>query len=130
MATVTALEVRMTQGEHRPALSQFTGTLGQLSSALQEIDRATFTRRVERPRWVVDDLSHEGKFYTVRLSAKPSSKRASESLLLPVSALVDGARELVAQPELPQFYSEATVTRLLKIATPSDSGLITSMSPT
>ena len=129
MATVTALEVRMTQGEHRPALSQFTGTLGQLSSALQEIDRATFTRRVERPRWVVDDLSHEGKFYTVRLSAKPSSKRASESLLLPVSALVDGA-ELVAQPELPQFYSEATVTRLLKIATPSDSGLITSMSLT
>lgn len=120
MSTVTALEVRMMQGEHRPALAQFTSTLGQLSSALREIDRAAIIERVERPKWVVDDLRHEGLFYTVRLSAGPGRRRDSESLLRPVEALVDGARDLQVEPELPPFYSEATVSRLLKVAEPKD----------
>lgn len=120
MAGVTALEVRMMQGETRPALAQFTSTLGQLSSALQEIDRAAVVERAERPKWVVEDLSHEGLFYTVRLTARPSRRRDPESLLRPVSALVEGARELQAEPELPPFYSEATVNRLLKVAEPKD----------
>ncbi|GAB2736415.1 hypothetical protein [Nocardioides pakistanensis] len=120
MAGVTALEVRMMQGETRPALAHFTSTLGQLSSALREIDRAAVVERVERPKWVVDDLSHEGMFYTVRLTARPSRRRDPESLLRPVAALVDGARDLQSEPELPPFYSEATVTRLLKVAEPKD----------
>lgn len=120
MSALTALEVRMMQGEHRPALAQFMSTLGQLSSALREIDRAAVAERVERPRWVVDDLSHEGLFYIVRLTAKPSSRRDRESLLRPVAALVDGARDLQAEPELPPYYSEATVQRLLKVAEPKD----------
>lgn len=120
MASVTALEVRMMQGETRPALAQFTSTLGQLGSALREIDRAAVVQRVERPKWVVEDLSHEGMFYTVRLTARPSRRRDRESLLRPVAALVDGARELLAEPELPPFYSEATVSRLLKVAEPKD----------
>ena len=120
MASVTGLEVRMMQGETRPALTQFTSTLGHLSSALREIDRAAVIERVERPIWVVDDLSHEGLFYTVRLSARPSRRRDPESLLRPVAALVEGARDLLTQPELPPFYSEATVTRLLKAAQPKD----------
>lgn len=116
MANVTALEVRMRQGEQRPALADFTGTLGQLSSALREIDRAAIETRIERPKWVVDDLSHEGMFYTVRLSANPSARRDQASLLRPVASLVDGARDLQAEPELPPFYSELTVARLLKVA--------------
>lgn len=120
MSTLTALEVRMRQGEHRPALAQFTSTLGQLSSALREIDRATVVERAERPKWVVDDLSHEGLFYTVRLTARPSRHRDRESLLRPVVALVDGARNLQAEPELPPYYSEATVSRLLKVAETTD----------
>ena len=120
MAPVTALEVRMMQGETRPALAHFTSTLGQLSSALREIDRAAVVQRAERPKWVVDDLSHEGLFYTVRLTARPSRRRDPESLLQPVAALVDGARDLQTEPELPPFYSEATVARLLKVAEPKD----------
>lgn len=114
----TALEVRMVQGEQRPALAEFTSTLGQLSSALREIDRAAVAQRIERPKWVVDDLSHEGVLYTVRLSARPSRRRDRESLMRPVEALVEGARELQAEPELPPFYSEVTVTRLLNVAVP------------
>lgn len=120
MAGVTALDVRMMQGETRPALAQFTSRLDQLSSALREIDRAAVSDRVERPKWVVDDLSHEGRFYTVRLTAGPSRRRDPESLLRPVTALVEGARELQAEPELPPFYSESTITRLLKVAEPKD----------
>lgn len=120
MAGVTALEVRMMQGETRPALAQFTSTLGQLSSALREIDRAAVVERTERPKWVVDDLSHEGLFYTVRLTARPSRRRDAESLLRPVAALVNGARDLQAEPELPPFYSEATVNRLLRVAEARD----------
>ncbi len=120
MASATALEVRMMQGETRPALAQFISTLAQLSSALGEIDRAAVVKRVERPKWVVDDLSHEGLFYTVRLTANPSRRRDPESLLRPIAALVEGARDLQTEPELPPFYSEATVTRLLKVAEPKD----------
>lgn len=120
MASVTALEVRMMQGEHRPALAAFTSTLGQLSSALREIDIAAVTHRSARPKWVVDDLSHEGLFYTVRLSAGPNQRRDPASLLMPVSALVDGARDLQSEPELPRFYSESTVTRLLRVAVPHE----------
>lgn len=120
MANVTGLEVRMRQGEQRPALAQFTSTLGQLSGALREIDRAAVSARTVRPKWVVEDLSHEGMFYTVRLSANPSTRRDQVSLLQPVSSLVDGARDLQLEPELPPFYSEATVARLLKVAEPKD----------
>ena len=120
MANVTALEVRMKQGEHRPALARFTKTLGELSGALREIDHAAIAARTARPKWVVEDLSHEGKFYTVRLSANPSTRRDQASLLQPVSSLVDGARDLQSEPELPPFYSEETVARLLRVAVPKD----------
>lgn len=120
MATVTALEVRMMEGEHRPSVTQFTSALGQLSSALKDIDHATFVGKVARPTWEVVHLSHEGPFYTVLLSAKRNRRRDPESLLRPVSALVAGARGLQAEPELPPFYSEATVAKLLKVAEPKD----------
>lgn len=110
----------MMQGEQRPALSRFLRSLGQLSGALREIDRAALVERSERPRWVVDDLGREGVYYTVRLTAAPSMKRAPESLLQPVAALVNGARDLQTEPELPQFYSESTVERLLNVAKPGD----------
>ena len=109
----------MMQGETRPALasSRRRSASCRAPSAGSTVPPSWST---ERPRWVVDDLSHEGLFYTVRLTARPSRRRDPESLLRPVSALVDGARDLQAEPELPPFYSEATVSRLLKVAEPKD----------
>jgi hypothetical protein len=119
MSEVTALDVRLTREEkHLPDLGRFVSTLQRLGTALDGIDRALMPQRGERPRWVVQDLRHTGAFFDVTLTARPARSRPMESLLEPVRALVDGVRDLEAEPELPAYYSELTIDRLLELAEP------------
>lgn len=118
MAGVTALDVRMTQGAERPDVQRVTTTLNSVRLALEEIDRLAATNPLVRPRWVVEDMGHDLSFFTVRLTAADNALRERESLLLPVSALVDGVHELREQPVLPDYYSESTVNRLVRVAQP------------
>lgn len=118
MSAVSALDVQMTQSEQRPDLDRFIKTLGNVSKALNEIDRAALPGRMPRPRWVIEDLRHTGEDFHVRITAAPAKKRDRVSLLQPVEALVSGIGDLREVPELPQFYSEETVERLLVVAQP------------
>lgn len=119
MATVSAMEVRITQGDREPDVGRFTSTLSRLAKTLDEIDRTAIIERVPRPTWVVNDLTHTGSDFTVRLTAAAST-RDRDSLMMPVTALVNGVRALHLAPELPEFYSETTVNRLVGLATPRD----------
>lgn len=119
MAAVSAMEVRITQGDREPDVGRFTSTLTRLAKALDEIDRAAIVERVPRPTWVVNDLAHERREFKVRLTAAASA-RDRESLMMPVTALVNGVRALQQAPELPEFYSETTVHRLIGLAIPRD----------
>lgn len=120
MATVSALEVRIKQGARHPDVGRFTATLTNLTKALHEIDRAALVERVERPHWVVSDLDHKDRLFTVRLTASESRTRDYESLMMPVTALVDGAHVLRQRDELPDYYSESTINRLVAVAIPRD----------
>ena len=69
--------------------------------------------------WLVDDLDHDRRELTVRLVPRMgSSKRSDESVLVPIEALVEGVAELQERPELPAFFQESTVSRLLKVGKP------------
>lgn len=120
MATVSALEVRIEQGVRQPEVGRFTATLTKLARALHEIDRAALVERVERPQWVVNDLAHKDRFFTVRLTAAASRTRDHQSLMMPVTALVEGVHVLRESTELPDYYSESTINRLVDVALPRD----------
>jgi hypothetical protein len=120
MATVSALDVRVEETGHGPDLLHFIAALSNVSKALIDVDRAATPGRIQRPKWVVNDLRHDNNFFNVQLTAAPVKTRDRDSLLLPVSALVTGVKELREQPELPPFYSESTVSRLLQVARPRD----------
>jgi hypothetical protein len=121
----TALEVRFAQdSDLRVDLARFNATLEQVALSLKEIDRALLTRGT-RPVWVIQDLGRMGDVLSVRLTARPVSslRRERPSLLEPIEAFVEGARHLEQTPELPQFYSDQTVTRLIRMGDPAHSGL-------
>lgn len=120
MATVSALDVRVEETGPGPDLLHFIAALSNVARALADVDRAATPGRIRRPKWVLEDLRHNDGVFNVQLTAAPVSTRDRESLLLPVSALVTGVRELREQPELPPFYSESTVSRLLQVARPRD----------
>lgn len=120
MTTVSALDVQMTRSTQSPDLNRFIATLGNLSKALLDIDRSAMPGRGPRARWLVDDLRHEGERFHVQLTAAPAKKRDRASLLEPVVALVSGIRDLREQPELPPFYSETTIDRLIVVAKPRE----------
>jgi len=121
----TALEVRFAQdSDLRVDLARFNSTLEQVALSLREIDRALLVRGT-RPVWVIQDLGRVGDVLSVRLTARAVSslRRERRSLLEPIEALVDGARQLEQTPELPQYYSDQTVSRLIKIGDPAQGGL-------
>lgn len=119
MATVSAMEVRVTRSDRQPDLARWLSTLRNVSTALLDIDRTTTPGRgIPRPHWVVADLSHSGLYFNVRLTAAEQKRRDLQSLLAPVDAFVSGVRELREVPQLPAFYSEDTIERLLEVAHP------------
>jgi hypothetical protein len=121
----TALEVRFAQdSDLRVDLARFNSTLERVAQSLREIDRALLVRGT-RPVWVIQDLGRVGDLLSVRLTARAVSplRRQRRSLLEPIEALVDGARQLEQTPELPQYYSDQTISRLIKIGDPAQGGL-------
>src|SRR5689334_17470340 len=110
----TGLEVRLTEGRERAEVARFTRTLDEIVRSLREIDQV-YLRRGTRATWVMADLSHDRSSdeLVVRLEARPrSSERTAEDMLKPVDALVTGAERLSEIPEVPEYFSQSTVTRL------------------
>ncbi|MEU9884851.1 hypothetical protein [Sphaerisporangium sp. NPDC051011] len=113
-----ALEVRLREGAERIGVTRLTETLTQVKVALEEIDRVYLYSRTPRPEWVVQQLAQQGHDLLVRLTARESRGREWPSLVAPLNALVAGVETLQREPELPQYYTESTLERLLKIGEP------------
>jgi hypothetical protein len=116
---VRALEVRIREQEASVDVNRFTEVLEDIGATLREIDRL-YLLEARRPRWVVEDLTHQDRTLAVRLTARPGSKmdRSSSSMLAPVGIFVRGAQALRSAPEVPTMFTERTVERVLEIARP------------
>lgn len=112
-----ALDVKIRSNADRVELARLTRTLNEVRLALAEIDRV-YVSRGRRPKWVVDSLRDHPDFLLIRLTAGETPRRDSGSLLAPAEALVSGVASLERIPEVPQYYTESTVERLLKIGQP------------
>ena len=115
--TVRGLEVKIRAVQGHVELARLTTTLNQVRLALGEIDHA-YVLRGSRPRWVVDSLRDGPGFLLVRVTAVSSARRQLGSVLAPVEALVSGVESLTSIPEVPQYYSDKTVERVIKIGEP------------
>ncbi|MGH3405889.1 MAG: hypothetical protein ACRDRJ_25840 [Streptosporangiaceae bacterium] len=110
------VKIRSSPNE-RVELARLTKTLSEVRLALAEIDRV-YVLRGRRPRWVVSSLRDYPDSLLVRLTASPTTRRDTSSMLAPAEALVSGVDALQRVPEVPQYYTESTVDRVLKIGEP------------
>ncbi|MFC0861898.1 hypothetical protein ACFHYQ_06280 [Sphaerimonospora cavernae] len=115
---MNALEVRLREGAERVDVLRLTDTLAQVKNALDEIDRVYQWKRSARPEWVVQSMAQRRGELVIQITARESRRREWPSLLIPVNALVTGVQRLQDVAEVPQYYTEGTVERLLKIGEP------------
>jgi hypothetical protein len=116
----TGLEVRLREGRERAEVNRFTATLNEIVRSLREIDRV-YLLQATRATWVLADLAHDADDLVVRLEARlVPTTRELDDMLVPVRALVDGARMLQQEPAVPRLFSPATVSRLARLATPRE----------
>jgi hypothetical protein len=116
--TVGALDVKIHRSSNeRVELARLTKTLSEVRLALTEIDRV-YVFRGGRPRWVVSSLRDQPDSLLIRLTVGPTRRRDTRSMLAPAEALVSGVDALQRVPEVPQYYTESTVERVLKIGEP------------
>lgn len=113
----TALEVRLRESTEHVELARLTSALNQVREALVDIDRV-YLMSGSRPKWVVVGLRQRSSDLVVRVAPRETPKRDQQSLVAPIDALVSGVRRLQEVPEMPQYYTEATVQRLLKFGNP------------
>ena len=115
---VGALDVKIhSSPDDRVELARLTKTLSEVRLALGEIDRV-YVLRGRRPRWVVSSLRDYPDSLLVRLTASGMGRRDASSMLATAEALVSGVDALQQVPEVPQYYTESTVDRVLKIGEP------------
>jgi hypothetical protein len=115
---VAALDVKIHSSQNeRVELARLTKTLTEVRLALDEIDRI-YVLRGGRPRWVVSSVNDASDSLLIRLTAAARRGRDIGSMLAPAEALVSGVDTLQRVAEVPQYYTESTVERVLKIAEP------------
>lgn len=112
-----ALELRIRSDAERVELARLTATLNQVRLALREIDHV-YIFRGSRPKWVVDGIRDQDHLLVIRLTASGARRRDPHTLLVPAEALVSGVETLQQVAEVPQYYTEATVERLVRIGEP------------
>jgi hypothetical protein len=116
----TGLEVTLHQGRERAEVRRFTHTLNEIVASLREIDEV-YKERATRATWVLAAVSHRRSNLIVRLEAREvPKKRELSDMLVPVQALVDGAKVLQREPSVPHLFTPATVGRLGELAEPND----------
>ena len=115
---VGALDVRIRSSSNkRVELARLTKTLSEVRLALAEVDRM-YVLQGGRPKWVVSRLRDSPDSLLVRVAAEATRRRDTSSMLAPAEALVSGVDALQRVPEVPQYYTESTVERVLKIGEP------------
>jgi hypothetical protein len=115
---VGALDVRISRPHNeRVELTRLTKTLNEVRLALSEIDRV-YVLRGRRPRWLVDSIRDNPDALLIRLTVPASRGRDLGSMLAPAEALVSGVDSLQRVPEVPQYFTESTVERVLNFGEP------------
>lgn len=116
----TGLEVTLHQGRERAEVRRFTHTLNEIVTSLREIDEV-YIERATRATWVLASVAHRRGNVIVRLEARRvPAKRELSDMLVPVQALVDGAKVLQREPTVPRLFTPATVGRIAELAEPTD----------
>lgn len=114
----TGLEVTLHQGRERAEVSRFTHTLDEIVRSLREIDEV-YVEHQTRATWVLAGVQRRYSNLIVKLEARNvPSKREFSDMLVPVSALVSGARVLQTEPTVPRLFKPKTVTRLAELSAP------------
>jgi hypothetical protein len=116
----TGLEVTLHQGRERAEVKRFTHTLNEIVASLREID-VVYIERATRATWVLASVLHRRGNLVIRLEARRvPARRDMADMLVPVQALVDGAKVLQHEPTVPHLFTPATVKRLADLAEPVD----------
>lgn len=116
----TGLEVTLHQGRERAEVTRFTHTLDEIVRSLREIDEV-YVEHQTRATWVLAGVQRRYSNLIVKLEARNvPAKRDLSDMLVPVAALVDGARVLQHEPKVPRLFKPKTVNRLAELSVPRD----------
>lgn len=122
--SVHGLEISLTPTGQRMSVSTLTKRLTAVTGALDNIDRLYHPTRGTRPTWVVGRI-REDDLHRIHVAVEPRRvakliARSPEDLLAPAAALVDGAQSLQAEPEVPAYFLDQTIDRLIRAGNPDD----------
>ncbi|MEP9391877.1 hypothetical protein ABLE94_06390 [Gordonia sp. VNK1] len=108
------------QGRERAEVARFTRTLDEVVRSLKEIDEV-YVDRATRPVWILGGVRHSGNSLIIRLTPREAPlKRELSDMLVPVQALVDGARTLEREPAVPRLFQPTTVNRIADLSAPHE----------
>lgn len=110
------LELRIERDSFGVALTAYTSLFQQVSAMLQEIDRHVLPGRVPRLTWAVRDTYTETGTLVVSLSPrKQPTRRPLGTNVVTTQALIDGVRVLEQTPEIPRYFDENSVQRVVNV---------------
>ncbi|MFJ6541741.1 hypothetical protein ACIQMP_13945 [Streptomyces sp. NPDC091385] len=117
-----ALEVRIAPSHQRLDLQAYTSILSEVRKTLEEVDRIAIPERTPRVHWAIKDVSMAKEVCMLLVPKTIPGKRAVSSLSVPTEGLVSGVRSLSRTPEIPAYFSDATVNRVGQIGKHVESG--------
>jgi len=113
-----AVEVLLGGDEGGISARSYTGVLGQLTLALEEIDRVVEPDAASRPVWRVTDTEWRrdvGAVVQLTPTLRRRTTRTTADLFRPGRELWGGVMELSQQPEIPQAFTASVVARVSNI---------------
>lgn len=108
----TALQVKIKARDDNLLVGRLASTMYDLHASLRDIERGIAPQE-PRTQWVVKDAERRRSDLLLLLSPRIDGKQTFKSAGTPIEGLVDGARSLVHSPELPAYYSDRIVNRMM-----------------
>lgn len=114
--TIEGLELRIERDSFGVALTAYTSLFQQVSGMLQEIDRHVLPGRAPRLLWAVRDSYTDAGALVILLSPRyQPARRPLHSVETTTRALLEGVRVLEQTPEIPRYFDEASVQRVVNV---------------
>ncbi len=114
--TTSGLELRIERDSLGVALTAYTSLFQQVSAMLQDIDRRVLPGRAPRLTWAVRDSYTEAGALVIALSPRfQPARRPLGTIAMTTQALIDGVRVLEQTPEIPRYFDEASVQRVVNV---------------
>lgn len=110
------LELRIERDSFGVALAAYTGLFQQVSAMLQNIDRHVLPGRAPRLTWAVRDSYTAAGALVIALSPRfQPARRPPGTITMTTQALLNGVRVLEQTPEIPRYFDEASVQRMVNV---------------